>query len=377
MDKQPSHNIVEFEGLRGLLALWVLVGHWATSISHSFRPLPHDLWNVQAVDLFIILSGFVISLLLASRPAPFKEYITRRFLRIWPAYAVVLLVSVLTMPFVQQVIADGTGAMRETRLSIISAAYADYWQHLWLHVLLMHGLAPEASLPLANFTFVGQAWSVSLEWQFYLIAPLYFWLLSKRSIIGTLGAVLLTVAILLPGEYMGIGYIGNKLHLFALGAVSYWLWREIVTRNNYRNVWSLRLFTFTCALLVMGIMRMEGLGIALWIICFHVITTAAWNSRIPESWLAAVLRLKPLQQLGYISYTLYISHFLVMVGVMGVLQQFELSPLLYSALLLAGTLVLSLVASCALTVFIERPFMKIARKHSAGAVKIPSHINAA
>ena len=50
--------VKEFEGLRGLMALWVVIGHWATSVPLSFAPLPPKLYNAYAVDVFIMLSGF-------------------------------------------------------------------------------------------------------------------------------------------------------------------------------------------------------------------------------------------------------------------------------------------------------------------------------
>jgi peptidoglycan/LPS O-acetylase OafA/YrhL len=67
--EKPSHRIIEFEGLRGCLAWWVvlfqlgLLSHIPESaLTKAERMVALGGW--QAVELFIILSGFVIALLL-------------------------------------------------------------------------------------------------------------------------------------------------------------------------------------------------------------------------------------------------------------------------------------------------------------------------
>jgi peptidoglycan/LPS O-acetylase OafA/YrhL len=61
--------VPELEGLRGILALWVFIYH-ALSISGVWNRIPPKAAEVlngnQAVCVFIILSGFVITVLLAT-----------------------------------------------------------------------------------------------------------------------------------------------------------------------------------------------------------------------------------------------------------------------------------------------------------------------
>jgi len=45
------------------------------------------------------------------------------------------------------------------------------WLHTVLHLLLVHGLVPDMALQSASMSILGPAWSLSLEWQFYLVAP--------------------------------------------------------------------------------------------------------------------------------------------------------------------------------------------------------------
>jgi len=85
-----KHFIPEFEGLRGVLAIWVLISHlmWGS----GFTPDEvKGLWIVPfsggvPVSIFIILSGFVIFLLLDSKQTTFFEYIVRRLFRLYPVF---------------------------------------------------------------------------------------------------------------------------------------------------------------------------------------------------------------------------------------------------------------------------------------------------
>ena len=45
------------------------------------------------------------------------------------------------------------------------------------HIFLLQGLIPNNVLSESEYMFLGPAWSLSLEWQFYLVAPLLLFLL--------------------------------------------------------------------------------------------------------------------------------------------------------------------------------------------------------
>lgn len=52
--------------------------------------------------------------------------------------------------------------------------------HLLAHATLLHGVIPNFILPWAESSILAPAWSLSLEWQFYLIAPFLVAALSGR-----------------------------------------------------------------------------------------------------------------------------------------------------------------------------------------------------
>jgi peptidoglycan/LPS O-acetylase OafA/YrhL len=80
--------IPELQGLRGIAVLLVFVYHCHPRLTGTFV-YGASLWGWVGVNLFFVLSGFLItSILLESRGKPryFRNFYGRRALRIWPVY---------------------------------------------------------------------------------------------------------------------------------------------------------------------------------------------------------------------------------------------------------------------------------------------------
>ena len=161
------------DGLRGVLACYVMLSH-----TLPFAPLPAWLlWLFQhggaGVDVFFILSGLVIVQSLASysyRPRPF---LIARVARIYPVFLVVFAFAVAVQPL-------ATGFDRMAWIAPDSQArfiWSGGWPSDWgmfiaTHLTMTHGLFPNGVLPDVWMGFLGAAWSLSTEWQFYLLALL-------------------------------------------------------------------------------------------------------------------------------------------------------------------------------------------------------------
>ena len=75
--------------------------------------------------------------------------------------------------------------------------------HLLAHILLLQGVLPQGLLPYAYVTLLGPAWSLSTEWQFYLLIGLIAprtaggirarFAGSRRSLSGALFAALVAI----------------------------------------------------------------------------------------------------------------------------------------------------------------------------------------
>ncbi len=187
------------EGLRGWLAWWVVLGH-ALMISSQSLPLPYRakllLGNADwAVSIFIIISGFVITHLLLTRQEPYGRYLARRFFRIWPLLLVTIIVAAVFQQFYVRAWIDNPfvvgGQMRSIRLG---EEALHPFLHRLLHLTMLHGAVPDSALPFASSTYLSPAWSLSLEWQFYIVAPIIVAALQARRSVQVFVVVLLTIA---------------------------------------------------------------------------------------------------------------------------------------------------------------------------------------
>ena len=183
------------EGARGWLAWTVVFGHLVSET--MLRQISH-LGTVTtagnyAVKLFILISGFVITNLILNKREDYRTFILRRALRLYPAYLLGLALGIATAPLaihLNQLLAAAAGT------PIVGAhqpGMLAYGTHMVLHLLLLHGMVPNSILPNAQSMFLAPAWSLSLEWQFYLIAPLLLALLRKRPALTIAGVGIVAI----------------------------------------------------------------------------------------------------------------------------------------------------------------------------------------
>ena len=88
-----ADHILELDGIRGIAILLVMIGHSWPRLS---------LLAVSGVSLFFVLSGFLITRILVNnvgKPNYFRRFYTRRALRIWPLYYLILGITFLTPIF--------------------------------------------------------------------------------------------------------------------------------------------------------------------------------------------------------------------------------------------------------------------------------------
>jgi peptidoglycan/LPS O-acetylase OafA/YrhL len=368
-------RVDELDGLRGLLALWVAVAHvfcwsgwWEIRLPGAVARLWKEFLGAgPAVDAFIILSGFAISFLLHKRQQSYGEFMTGRFFRIYPVYGICLLLGLATtwlMPFILQ-----TASWHETIFfgwmgSISASETAAPVAHLSWHATLLHGLVPKQILPDSTGTLLTPAWSISLEWQYYLVAPLL-------ALLVRTGAGLLLVACLawLGARYAAPwmnphpAFLPAQLPLFLIGIASYHLYAGFSAHSAGRS----RRFTLPAAALlgVALLVNWHPIALSIWALGFGCIFAQGDDM---FSRLLVLLRkflLHPwLQWLGKISFPLYLVHWPLLLLFLSALLRFHPSatPLQTVLLLLFVGLPLILCAAVALHKSVEMPMMAYGKK---------------
>lgn len=293
-----GRRLLELDALRGLAAAAVVLFHFTGRFDqlfgHAGRPLFFAPWGEFGVDLFFMISGFVIFMTL-DRAKNASEFVVGRFSRLFPAYW--------------------------TALAITFA------------VVSLCGLPGEEvkfGAALANLTMIqgvfkfphvdGAYWSLQVELFFYAAMLLLHRVgaLKGGRVYRTLAVWIVLAAgvriadILLGGEISLIRSIAGKLqtvltlryiHLFAIGMLLYRS-RERAAQSGMvgteaRVKWIERALLVACLAEhwlvdgVVGTLIVAGLAI--------LFALAARGN-------LAILRAAPLVFLGSISYSLYLLH---------------------------------------------------------------------
>jgi peptidoglycan/LPS O-acetylase OafA/YrhL len=381
------HRLDSLESLRGMLALWVVVGHVLRRMDLSdpaMRVLSIFTSPGYAVDVFIMLSGFVIFFLLDSATLDYSRFIVRRFFRLFPLYFFVLLLAAFLLPWEGRVLAEfpwENPPLHNAQL-IHDATAAHFWEHFLVHLTMLHGLVPDSILPHSQYAFVGAAWSISVEWQFYLVAPWLFCLLQQRQW-GRATVVLLAVCVLRAINYLGEGFIVNQAGFFLIGIASYYLWRYLRDRPLAPGLLDLGGVIWIAAAYFFSV---RVWSLVIWGVVMVVIVAETQSSRsLLQTMAIRVLACRPLLWLGKISYSIYLTHMLVVLLVADVMLgtlhgatfasalahwQFVLTCL---ALTLAGTILFS-----ALTyTLVERPGMALGQRLAAWRAARQAQLNSA
>jgi len=346
------------DGLRGGLAVYVMVSHAA-----PFAALPA--WLVQplshggaAVDIFFILSGLVIVQSLEAFGHQAAPFLVARTARIFPVFLAVFALAVGA-----QAVPAGFALMPWIMAdSPAHAIWAEGWPHDWpahivVHLTMMHGLLPDAALPNAWVSFLGAAWSLSTEWQFYLVVTL----LARRLTLRRLAALFLALALLgavwqmlAPDAWrFSRAFLPNKAQFFALGIASSVLVQEgAAGRRCYVAV-------LGCALLLclQGGRADKLLPPLVWSICL-----AAQLGVKALRPLAGALRGRVLLWLGAVSYCVYLVNEPVqkLLGA-GLAVAAGGDPARFTLVWLPAAIVLPLAAAWALHVAIEAPALRRGR----------------
>lgn len=363
MATSDHRRIAALESLRGVLALWVVLGHLLTvsglDAGSWTGPLKLLARGIYAVDVFIILSGFVIWMLLDRAGESYAAFILRRFFRLFPIYLLCLLTAILTMPLA----VDALQALpwenmhNAERLKIFTDSMAYFPAQFAAHILMIHGALPDNVLPSSPYAFVGQAWSISLEWQFYLIAPLLFWWSARGKwvfvVLGIAAIILRFLAVDWPTSSLPPQFV-----LFAVGMLSYEVWKRPDSIPRRYVAWLLPAGVVGAAISGMP-------ALLVWtLVYFSMLATRCGSVGSVERIVVRVLEIRHFRFLGEISYSLYLSHMVVIYIALYALAPYAqmLGKVGHFALLTGSVLCLSIAGSYLLYRYVELPGIQTGKR---------------
>lgn len=356
-----SNRYEELDSIRGLAALVVVFCHlfavtdmyaWANFVKNTPFFMSH-----QAVMMFFVLSGFVLSLpFLQGKSQSYGSYAVRRICRIYIPYLVTLLLAIL---------------MRELFSQGGIAGLTDWFNRLWVtplswelvaqHVLFIGGYDTDAFNPVI--------WSLVHEMRISLIFPLlmilvvrYDWKIALSagfalSCVGSLLHMKFAMGQIDMNYFMSVHYT----FMFIIGAcLAKHRDRLIGLYRNSRSIHKLIVLAIGAACYTYSLWflpNVEALHVRTleeWMACIGVsvfIIAALGSSR-----LSSVLRIGAISWIGRISYSLYLVHFTVL---------FTLVYALYGVVpvwsIWLVTLIVSIAAASLSYLWIEVPSIRLGR----------------
>ncbi len=271
---------------------------------HAFPGIIVGGW--AGVDIFFVLSGYLITRLLAEEirttgTLSFRNFYIRRALRLVPAFCALLLFQLVRMAFES----EPAQALGILQASAISAVYMMNWSRAfeWLPQDVM-----------------GHMWSLSMEEQFYLLWPatlLLIW--TRRPVAWVTGALVLVVSwrcyLAFTGSSSGRTYNGFDTHCDSMLIGCLLALRPL----HGPALRQLRLGApIPLALLALVMLTMQHYFLLTQTVVLTVnALCAAWLIAAvqQDGWLRRVLSLPPLTYTGRISYGWYLWHFpILMLG---------------------------------------------------------------
>jgi peptidoglycan/LPS O-acetylase OafA/YrhL len=319
-DRIPQGRIPELDGLRGMAILLVLVGHYFAVPGTGAASLLNGYWfrlGWTGVDLFFVLSGFLIGgILLEVRDSPnyFKTFYARRFFRIIPLYYAWILIYIVLSVAGRTFLAERVGSVQRIDISIVAH---------FLFLQNFRGFLKSA----VSFWWFSSMWSLAVEEQFYLVAPLLVRYLPKRVlafvlVLVTLGAPVLRFAIrndFSNGPWFAYRLMPCRADSLAVGMLAALLWSDTKSR-----AWLEKHSTILCglfAVLFAGVAYLwrwhsdpllpltQTAGYT-WLALFFGAGMLLVLSR-RASLLSALVRIGFLREIGGVSYCIYIIHLAV------------------------------------------------------------------
>jgi peptidoglycan/LPS O-acetylase OafA/YrhL len=282
----------EIDGLRAFAVIPVILFHAGA---------PHIYGGFVGVDIFFVISGFLITLTLladenfspADRIARFYE---RRIRRIIPALTVVVLV----------VLAVGVKLLLPAELVQLgksAAATALFVSNFWFWTQSGYFGAPAQSMPLLH------TWSLAVEEQFYIGFPLLMIVIGTKRrvapfvVVSMLAAFIFVVSVYLTKHRPGVAfYWPTRAWELLIGAAL--ALPEPAPRPMREAISVAGLVSIIVSFLAFNDMTPFPGHAAL----VPVLGTAAVIYGGGETLVGRILSLRPLASVGQISYSLYLWH---------------------------------------------------------------------
>jgi peptidoglycan/LPS O-acetylase OafA/YrhL len=356
-------NIPALDGVRGLAVVLVILSHG------------NILANGFGVDMFFVLSGFLISSILMNEANAFgtinlKNFYARRLLRLYPAL-VILVVSVLLIIYFgaddsafTMALADGKAVLLyyfNYRVSGIPIAELTWWRGFFIH-----------------------CWSLSVEEQFYLVWPLILMLAARVRLAPVYILLIIVAGIVYPVIARPIFWDGQpwtsiyfrtdtRMDSLMWGALIAWI--TVHGRVSKKRFAPIVGIAGALGLAIIFLLSVRGLIDQRFHYMFGFALIAASSAALiaalvwyPPPVLLWLFEMSWLRWIGKISYGVYLAHVPAMK-----LHQPWMNKWTFTLTLA----VVSISAAAATFYLVERRFLRLKARFPSGPRRVPDYPAAA
>ncbi len=353
----PNQQIDSLDGLRGIAFLFVIFSHMSNEGIHILPGLDFSGGGRYGVYLFFALSSFLLTLTLIQKPLKqfldinlWRRYFTRRFLRIFPPYVVVLLISYMCVSI----------------FGLRNFAVFSFEDVVW-HIALLKGY--------------GVFWTIPVEFKFYFALPVVAFVLAAAS-----RNRMCVVFLLMSAGIFSVVLIHWPTHKWEIGEVALWPYLPIFLAGSLTALMHSRLARAEGVKSIYVKILFEGMSALIFLVIFILIPHfwslfagkyyGAFNPstdflQIGFLWscfiffylngigfIRKILESRLLRFTGIVSFSAYLWHMPIIYFIR---DNGPPHASLVALLILASILVVAAI----LHIAIEKPFMKIAlHKHT-------------
>ena len=337
--------IPQIDGLRFVAILSVVLFHLYASLNHDgailnsgFDPVNIGILSKRGVELFFVISGFILgvpfasSYLLGAPKIDLKQYFLRRVTRLEPPY----ILSLLFWAAILFVVARQSGR--------------EILPHLLASMAYLHNLIYNS-----DSTINVVAWSLEVEVQFYVLVPLLAGIFAigdarvRRSVI----VILMLASAVLGGQLVHTRLQASVLYYLPLFLAGFLLCDLYVTRRDWKASWTWDAAAL-CGWPLVWYLSPAWSHILLPFIIV-VLYLAAFRGRLCSKLFSNPM----ITDIGGMCYSLYLFHFLIISSVCRISKPVHFGHNFWAYYLLQAVIVLPvvLILCGAFFLLIERPCM--------------------
>ncbi|MGO4893899.1 acyltransferase family protein [Flavobacterium sp. W21_SRS_FM6] len=347
-----KNELIALTSIRGIAAIWVILYHFLIPFNRDVACVSCSVTMLErsylAVDLFFVLSGYILALVYAKTfdennnvPTYFR-FIKARIARIYPLHLFCLLIFVLWQLIMLLTVTDHTLNSRNNSETFF---YNIFLIHAW-------GTWNDVSW---NYP----SWSISAEFFAYLTFPIMLAVIRFHKVIKSL-VLLISITLILIYPHLHELTIGNGQAIyrcligFYLGVAGYLLFKTI--KLSYLKTTFIQ---YSLLLLIVLLVFSEVSDSWVMLLWFPLIFSLSND----QGGLAELLKNKFLHFLGVVSYSIYLIHVIVMMVYRDLRVHFFNAPpslgLIMESILMLSLVIITVVLSKYTYTYVESKYRKL------------------